>query len=160
MPWSEHVYCVSIAFKMSEWVEQWIYIKFCVKFEHSSMETIQMIQKATAMGNWWLAVSSWKCAHWGIMSPVDFYGRISNQSGDSVPLYPRFGTLQLLPFPKTKITFKREGISDQGWDSGKSNGATDGDWENYVRSQGAYFEGNWGVIVLCTMSLASCIFFS
>ena len=30
-----------------------ICIKFCIKLEHSSM-----IQKATAMGNWWLAVSS------------------------------------------------------------------------------------------------------
>ena len=27
-------------------------IKFCIKFEHSSMKTIQMIQKAIATGNW------------------------------------------------------------------------------------------------------------
>ena len=26
-------------------------------------------------------------------------------------------------------------------------------WENYVRSQGAYTEGDWGVIVLCTIFL-------
>ena len=31
--------------------------------------------------------------------------------------------------------------------------APDGDGENYVRSQGAYFEGDWGIIVLCTMFL-------
>ena len=31
-------------------------------------------------------------------------------------------------------------------------------WENCVKSQGAYFEGDWGVIVLCAMFLASCIF--
>ena len=36
-------------------------------------------------------------------------------------------------------------------------------WENCVRSQGAYFEGDWGVTVLCTMFLVSssinvCIF--
>ena len=31
---------------MTEQVEQWISIKFCVKLEHSSAETIQMIQKA------------------------------------------------------------------------------------------------------------------
>ena len=31
---------------MTELVEQWICIKFCIKLEHSSMETIQMIQKA------------------------------------------------------------------------------------------------------------------
>ena len=63
MPLSEHVSCVVIAFKMTEWVEQWICIKFWVKLEHSSEETIQMIQKATAMGNWWLAASTWQCAH-------------------------------------------------------------------------------------------------
>ena len=33
-------------------------------------------------------------------------------------------------------------------------------WENCVRSQGAYFEGDWGVIVLYTMFLVSCIFFN
>ena len=49
---SEHVYGVAIAFKMTEQAEQQIYIKFCVKLEHSSRETTGMIQKATAMGNW------------------------------------------------------------------------------------------------------------
>ena len=29
-----------------------------------------------------------------------------------------------------------------------------------VRSQSAYFEGDWGIIVLCTMFLISCIFFN
>ena len=33
-------------------------------------------------------------------------------------------------------------------------------WENCVRSQDAFFEGDWGVIVLCTMFLVSYIFFS
>ena len=39
------MYCVAIAFKMTERVEQRICIEFCVKLEHSSMETIQIIQK-------------------------------------------------------------------------------------------------------------------
>ena len=30
----------------TEWLEQLIYIKFCVKLEYSSTETIQMIQNA------------------------------------------------------------------------------------------------------------------
>ena len=51
MPLSEPVYCVAITFKMTEQVEQWICIKLCIKLEHSSMETIRMIQKAAAMGN-------------------------------------------------------------------------------------------------------------
>ena len=58
-------------------------------------------------------------------------------------------------FPKSEITFKREEISDRQWDSGKYDGAPDGDWENCVRSQGAYFEGDWGIIVLRTMNLIS-----
>ena len=46
MPLSEHVYCVAVTFKMTEQVEQQVCIKFCIKLEHSSLETIQMIQKA------------------------------------------------------------------------------------------------------------------
>ena len=76
------------------------------------------------------------------------------------PLQPRFGALQCLAFSKTKITIEREEISDHQWDSGKYDGVADGDWENGVRSQGAYFEWAWGVIVLCTMFLISCIFFN
>ena len=43
---SEQVYCVAVAFKMTERVEQQICIRFCVKLEYSSMETTWMIQKA------------------------------------------------------------------------------------------------------------------
>ena len=52
MPLSEHVYCVAVTLKMTEGVEQQICIKFCIKLEHSSEETIWKIQKAAAMGNW------------------------------------------------------------------------------------------------------------
>ena len=124
------------------------------------METIRIIQKAAAMGNWWLAASSWQHAHSCITSHTEFFGKTSNHPGDSAPLQHRFGTLQLLAFPQTKITFEREEISDCWWDSGKYGPAADGDWEHCVRSQGAYFEGDWGVIVLCTMFLVSCIFFN
>ena len=82
-----------------------------------------------------------------------------NDPGDSTPLQSRFGALWLLAFPKTKITFERQEILGCRWDSGKYNGAADGDWENCVRSQGAHSEGDWGIIVLCRMFLVSCIFF-
>ena len=42
---------------MTEQVEQRICIKFCIKLDHSSMESIWMIQKAIAVGNWWLTAS-------------------------------------------------------------------------------------------------------
>ena len=69
------------------------------------------------------------------------------------PQQPRFGALWLLAFPKTKFTFEREEISDHQWDSGKYDGAADGSWENSVRSRRIFFEGDWGIIVLCTMFL-------
>ena len=105
------------------------------------------------MSNWWLAASSEQCAHSCITSHAVFFGKTSNYPGDSALLQPRFGTLWLLAFPQTKITFEREEISDHWWDSGKYNGAANGDWENCVRSQGAYFEGDWGVIVQCFLYL-------
>ena len=51
-PSSEHVSCVAVTFKMTEQVEQQICIKFCFKLKHSSVESIWIIQQATAMGNW------------------------------------------------------------------------------------------------------------
>ena len=44
--------------KMTERVEQWFCIKCCIKLEHSFTNTVWMMQKAVAMGNWWLAASS------------------------------------------------------------------------------------------------------
>ena len=140
---------------MTEWVEKKICIKLCIKLEHSSVETIWMIQKAEAMGNWWLAASSGQCAHSCITSHAEFFDKTSNHAGDSAPLQPRFGTLWLLAFPQTDVTLERKEISDHWWDSGKYNGAADGNWENCVRSSGAYFERDWSVIVLCTMFLVS-----
>ena len=69
------------------------------------------------------------------------------------PLQPIFGTLRLLAFLKTTITVERVEISDCQWDSGKYDTAACGHWENCVRSQGAYFEGDWGVIVPWIMVL-------
>ena len=105
---SEHVCCVTIAFKMTEQVEQRICIKFCMNL--------------VAMGNWWLAASSWQHACSCITSHAEFFGETSNPPGDSDPLQPRFCALWLLAFPKTKITFEREEISDHHWDIGKYDG--------------------------------------
>ena len=113
-----------------------------------------MTEMAAAMGNWWLAASSPQHAH-SCNTPYAVFGETSNHPCDSSPpLQPTFGTLRLLAFPKTKISFEREETSDHQWDLGKYDGAADGDW-NCVRSQGAYFAGDWGVIVLCTMFLVS-----
>ena len=101
-----------------------------------------------------------QCARSRITSPAEIFGETLNDPGDSAPLQPRCGALQVLAFSKTKITFEREEISDHQWDWGKYNEAVDGNWENCVRSQCAYLEGDWGIIVLCTMFLVPCIFFN
>ena len=142
---------------MTEWVEQWICFKFYVKLEHSSAETIWMIPKATAMGNWWLAALSQQHAHACITSRAEVFWRNFKSSRWLSPLWPRFSALQLLAFAKTKITLEREEISDYRWDSGKYDGTADGDWENSVRSQGAYFEGTEASLsyVQCFLCLVS-----
>ena len=140
---------------MSEWVAQWICITFCVvwTFLHGSYA-------ADSEGHSYeqLVIGSFITTMQPLMYRVLFIGvffdKTSNHPGDSAPLWPKFGTLWLLTFLKTKMTFERKEISNHQWDSGKYNGAADGNLEKYVRSQGAYFEGDWG-IVLCTMFLVS-----
>ena len=68
-----------------------------------------------------------QCTHSCITSRAEVVGKTWNPPGDSGPLQPRFGGLWLLTFPKTKIPFEREVISDCQWDSGKYDGAADGD---------------------------------
>ena len=88
MPLSEHVYCVAVTVKMTERVEQQICIKFCIKLEDVSMETIWMIQKAAAMGNWRLAAPT-QASH-----PVQrFLAKHQITQVTQPSLQPRFGTL-------------------------------------------------------------------
>ena len=92
-----------------------------------------------------------------VPSCAEFFGMISNHPGDSAPLQPRFGTLWLVAFPKTKITFEREEISDCRWQWGKYDRAAGVIGRNVLGPK-VPKEGDWGVIVLCTMSLVSCLF--
>ena len=105
---------------MTKQTEQQSCIKICIKLEHSSTETIWIIQKATAIRNWWLAASSWQCAPSCIRSCAEvcfcfvlFVCFLWNIKSARWPTSStaRFGALQLLFFPKTKITFEREEIS-------------------------------------------------
>ena len=106
--------------------EQRICIRFCIKLEHSSQETIQVIQKAAAMGNWWLAASSQRTRSC-ITSHEEFFGEMLKHPGDSAPQKPRFGALWLLLFRKTKIAFERKQIPNHRWDSEKYDRTADGD---------------------------------
>ena len=108
MPLSEHIYYVNIAFKMTEWVEQRMCIKFCINIlhEHSSMETIQMIQKAMSMGNWWLAASSWQHAHSCITCCAVFLVKYPITQVTEVPYSPDVVPCNFWLFPKLKPPLK------------------------------------------------------
>ena len=67
---------------------------------------MQYNENSTPLGNWCLAASSCQYAYSCIMSHTEFWGKTSNPPGDSAPLQPRFGTLQLLAFPKINHLWK------------------------------------------------------
>ena len=121
MPLSEHVYCVVVTFKMTERVEQWICIQFCVKLEHSSMETIRMIQKTKAMGNWWLAASSQHACS-GITSYAEFSVKHQITQVTQPHRSPDLVPCDFWLFPKLKSTLKGKRFHHR-WDSGKYNRA-------------------------------------
>ena len=105
---SEDVYCVAVTFKITEQVEQQICIRFCVKLEHSSAETIQMIQKATAMGNWWLAASSRQRTHSCITSHLlqSFFMKHQITQMTQCPCSPDLAPCNFWLFPKLKSPLK------------------------------------------------------
>ena len=85
------------------------------------------------------------------------FGETSNHPGDSASLQPRFGAWWLLAIPKLKSPLK-----------GKRFQTISEIQENMMgqliaigrAAWGAYFERDWGVIVLCAMFLVSCVSFS
>ena len=158
---SEHVYCVAITFKMTEWIEQQICIKFCIKLDHSTTQSIPMIQKAAGMGNWWSAALSPQNACSCLMQGFFVKHQITQvtQPRYSLDLVPRDFWL----FPKLKSPFK--GKRFQTVDEIQEN--TTGQLMVIGRTvwgtpnpKSACFEGDWGITILCTVFLVSCIFFS
>ena len=106
-----------------------------------------------ATGDWQLHTTMRPIVHH--ISSSFFAKQQITQGTQPHPLKSRFGAPWLLAFPKIKITFEREEISDHQWDSRKYDGAVDSNWENCVRYQGAYFERDRGITVLGTMYLVS-----
>jgi hypothetical protein len=65
------------------------------------------------MGTQWLAASLEQCVCSFYSSHAHcFFGKTSHHPGPSAPLQPRFGSLQLLAFPKAKIAIGREEICE------------------------------------------------
>ena len=70
-------------------------------------KTIWMIQKTTAMGNWWLAASSQQCSGSYITFVQSFSVKLQiSQVTQLRPPQPRHGALWLLACPKTNSPMK------------------------------------------------------
>ena len=131
-----------------------------------------MTKTAAVMGNRWLAASSWLCAAhasglrqwmqcrvylWNSKSPTaqmwhcEFWLFLKLKSPwkgkrfQTVNESQENTTGQLMVIPTKDF--------EEGFEQWKRH------WENCVRSQGAYLEGDWGVIVLWTMFFISCILY-
>ena len=107
------------------------------------------MKTAATMGNWWLAALSKQRAH----SCGIFWQNIKPPRRLASP------TIHLVPcnfwlFPKLKSPLKGKIFQAVSEILGNMMGQLMM-IRNCVRSQGAYFEGDWGVVVLCTMFLVS-----
>ena len=67
-----------------------------------------MTQKVAAMGNWWLAASSWQRTHSCIMSHTEFFCETSNHPGDSAPYSPDLVPWDFWLFPELKSPLNGE----------------------------------------------------
>ena len=147
MPLSEHVYCVAIAFKMTEQIEQQICIRFCIKLKHSSMETIQMIQKAFRAD----AMSAAQIKLWHKCFK-DGWESVESDSCSGRSTTSRTAE---------NVEHVRAAINKDWWLTVWEPEADLWGFQNLLGElcevPRAHFEGHWGIIVLCTMFLVSLI---
>ena len=158
--WAKHVYCVAITFKMTEWVEQQICIRFCVKLQHSCAETIRWFRRPQlwATGDWQLYHS--KVPTHASRVIQSFLSKHHMAQVTQPPYSPDLAPWNFWLFPKLNSPVKGKRFQTTDETQENTTGAAYGNWENCVRSKDVYFEGDWGVIVLCTVFLVSCIFFN
>ena len=161
MPLSEHVYCVAVAFKTTERVEQWLCIKFCIKAWTLVCRNYLYYSEGHSYGQ--LVIGSFITTMCPLMHHV-VSCRVFWQNIKS-PRWLRPTTAQIL-CPVTS------GFS-QNWNhlwKGRDfrpwiifRKIRQGSWwplGELCEAQGTYFEWDWGVIVVCTMFLVSCVFFN
>ena len=72
---------------------------FVLSWKHSSTETIWMIQKTAAMGNWWLTAPSWQHTSSCSMSGAEFWWNIKALRWLSPPFRPAFWLFSKLKSP-------------------------------------------------------------
>ena len=138
---------------MTEWVEQWIFIKFCIKLEHSFLHrNCSDDSEGHSYGQ--LVIGSFITTMHQLMHHIwcrDF-GETSNHSGDSVPYSPDLEPWDFWLFPKLKSLLKRKKF--QAVDEIQENMA------EQLMAIGRTVWGDCGVVVLSSVFLVSCIFFN
>ena len=154
-PLSEHVYLVATAFKMTEQVEQWICSRFCVKLEHSSAKLCGWFRgpQLCTTGDLHLHHDNTATHASRLMQSILAKHQITQVTQH--PYSPDLAPCGFWLFPKLKSPLKGERFQTVDEIQENMMGAADGNWENHKRSQGTHFEGDWGVIVLCTVFLVS-----
>ena len=152
---NEHVYRVAVTFKMTERVEQWICITFCVKREHCLCGKYFDDAEGRSYGQ--QVIASFITTVHLLVHHVLY--RVFRWNIKSPRWLPRFGALRLLAFPKTKITFERDfrpsiRFRKMWWDRYSSPNCW---WRlgELCEVPRAYLEENWGVIDLCTVFIVS-----
>ena len=128
-------------------------ILLCLQLEHFSKETVWVIQKAAAMGNWWAATSSWQHARSCITLLQNFWRHQITQV-TQLSYSPDLAPWDFWLFQKLKSPLKGRDFRP----SMRFRKIWQGSWwqlGELCESQGAYFDGAWGVVVLCTMFLRS-----
>ena len=132
------MYCVAVTFKMTEQLEQQICIKSCIKLEHSSTETIQMMQRMQlwAPGDWQLHHDSVSTRASRLLQSFFTKHQITQPpySPDLLPC-----NFWLFPKPKSPLKGKRFQTVSEAQENTKRQLMVIG---RTVRSQGAYFEGD------------------
>ena len=103
---SEPVYCVAIAFKMTERVEQRICIGFCIELEHSCAEPIWMVQRPQlwAAGDWQLHHGNMPAHASRIVQSILAKHEITQVT--QPPCSPDLGPCNFWLFPKLKSPLK------------------------------------------------------
>ena len=146
---------------MTEQVEQWICITFSMKLEHSSMWElfgwIRRLQLWTP-GDWQLHQGNVPAHASRLMQTFLVKHQILQVT--KPPYSPDLAPCNFWLFPKLKSLLKRKRFQtiDEIQEDTRVQLMAIGRTEWGV--EGAYFEGDWGIIVLCTIFLVSCILFN
>ena len=166
MPLSEHVHCVAVIFKMTECIEQWIWIKFCISLNVPPWKLFTWFRRQR---QW--ATDDWQLHH-DITSCAEILVKHQITQVTQSPYSPDLAPCDFCLFPKLKSPLKgqwfqtidkiQENMMGQLMPSPTKDFAECFEqwkrhWENCIRSQTACFEGDGGVIVLCAMFLVSSI---